>query len=63
MVTGALTLAGSIIILIDARKGVIEQNIPSRLSSIIESKRRIVMVNKMDLVDYLEEVYNKQNKS
>jgi sulfate adenylyltransferase subunit 1 len=42
--------------LIDARKGVIEQ---TYRTSIFEVKEVIVAINKMDLVDYSEEVFNK----
>jgi sulfate adenylyltransferase subunit 1 len=58
MITGA---SGSslIIVLIDARQGVVEQ---TRRHSIIASLLRIphvvVAINKMDLVDYSEDVYN-----
>ena len=59
MVTGAST-ADVALILIDARNGVIEQ---SRRHSFIASLLRIphivVCVNKMDLVDYSEETFNK----
>jgi sulfate adenylyltransferase subunit 1 len=55
--TGASTSQVSII-LIDARKGVIEQTY-RHFSSIYCVKEVIVAVNKMDLVDYSEEVYNK----
>lgn len=59
MVTGAST-ADVALILVDARNGVIEQ---SRRHSFIASLLRIphivVCINKMDLVDYAEEAYNK----
>lgn len=59
MVTGAST-ANLAIILVDARQGVVEQ---TRRHSIIASLLGIphiaLCVNKMDLVDYSEEVYNK----
>jgi sulfate adenylyltransferase subunit 1 len=58
MVTGASN-ADLIIILVDARNGVIEQ---TRRHSIIASLLRIpnviVAVNKMDMVDYSQDVYN-----
>jgi sulfate adenylyltransferase subunit 1 len=59
MVTGVTS--ASFIILIDARKGVIEQNVPSPFLSIIllRVKEVIVAVNKMDRLIILEEVYNK----
>lgn len=59
MVTGAST-ANLAIILVDARQGVVEQ---TRRHSIIASLLGIphiaLCVNKMDLVDYSEDVYNK----
>lgn len=58
MITGASN-ADLIIILIDARQGVVEQ---TRRHSIIASLLKIphvaVAINKMDLVNYSEEVYN-----
>jgi sulfate adenylyltransferase subunit 1 len=47
----------SSIILIDARKGVIEQTYRHFLS--IYCVKEVIVANKMDLVDYSEEVYNK----
>ena len=59
MVTGASTSQISII-LIDARKGVIEQTYRHFfINNLLRVKEVIVAVNKMDLVDYSEEVYNK----
>ena len=59
MVTGASN-AHLAIILIDARKGVIEQTIRhSFLVSLLGLPQVVVCVNKMDMVDYSEEVYNK----
>ena len=59
MITGASN-ASLIIVLIDARQGVVEQ---TRRHSIIASLLRIphvvVAVNKMDLVDYSQEVFDK----
>lgn len=58
MVTGAST-ANAAIILIDARHGVIEQTKRhSFIASLLNIAHIIVCVNKMDLVDYSEEVYN-----
>ncbi|MCO6174217.1 GTP-binding protein [Flavobacterium sp. NRK F10] len=58
MVTGAST-ANVAIILIDARKGVIEQTKRhSYIASLLQIPHVIVCVNKMDLVDYSEEVFN-----
>jgi sulfate adenylyltransferase subunit 1 len=59
MVTGASN-AGLAIILIDARKGVIEQTIRhSFLVSLLEIPHVIVCVNKMDMVDYNELIFEK----
>jgi sulfate adenylyltransferase subunit 1 len=59
MVTGASTSQASII-LIDARKGVIEQtNRHFFINNLLRIKDIVVTINKMDLVDYSEEVYNK----
>jgi sulfate adenylyltransferase subunit 1 len=57
MVTGAST-ASLAIILVDARKGVIEQTCRhSFIASLLQIQHVIVAVNKMDLVDYKEEVF------
>ncbi|WP_034046009.1 sulfate adenylyltransferase subunit 1 [Wocania ichthyoenteri] len=59
MVTGASTSQASII-LIDARKGVIEQtNRHFFINNLLRIKDVVVAINKMDLVDYSEETYNK----
>ena len=59
MVTGAST-ANLAIILIDARKGVITQTRRHTfICSLLGIKHITLAVNKMDLVDYDEEVYNK----
>jgi len=59
MVTGAST-ANLAIILIDARKGVITQTRRhSFLISLLGIKHVVLAVNKMDLVDYNQEVYDK----
>lgn len=59
MVTGAST-ANLALILVDARKGVIEQTCRhSFIASLLQIPHIIVCVNKMDLVDYSEEAYNK----
>ena len=59
MVTGAST-ANLAIILIDARKGVITQTRRhSFLVSLLGIKHIVLAVNKMDLVDYSQEVYDK----
>lgn len=58
MVTGASTSQVSII-LIDARKGVIEQTYRHFfINNLLRVKDVIVAINKMDLVDYSEEVFN-----
>jgi sulfate adenylyltransferase subunit 1 len=59
MVTGASN-AGLAIILIDARKGVIEQTTRhSFLVSLLQIQQVVVAVNKMDMVDYSEDVFNR----
>ncbi|MFT3751894.1 MAG: GTP-binding protein [Paludibacter sp.] len=59
MVTGAST-ANVAIILIDARNGIIEQSKRhSYVASLLQIPNVIVAVNKMDLVDFSEEVFNK----
>jgi len=59
MVTGAST-ANLAIILIDARKGVIEQTRRHAfIASLLRIQHLVLCVNKMDLVDYQEEVYNR----
>ena len=59
MVTGAST-ANLAIILIDARKGMLEQtHRHSFIASLLRIPHAIVCVNKMDLVDYSEAVYDK----
>ncbi|MDD7886872.1 sulfate adenylyltransferase subunit 1 [Flavivirga sp. 57AJ16] len=59
MVTGASTSQASII-LIDARKGVIEQtNRHFFINNLLRIKDVVVAINKMDLVDYSEETYKK----
>jgi len=58
MVTGAST-ANLAIILIDARKGMLEQtHRHSFIASLLRIPHAIVCVNKMDLVDYSEDVYD-----
>ena len=57
MVTGASTSQAAII-LIDARKGVIEQtNRHFFINNLLRVKEVIVAINKMDLVDFSEETY------
>ena len=58
MVTGAST-AHLAIILVDARKGVIEQTKRhSFIANLLRIQHVVVAVNKMDLVGYSEDVYN-----
>ncbi len=58
MVTGASN-SELIIILIDARKGVIEQTRRhSIIASLLNIPHVVVAVNKMDLVEYSQDVYN-----
>ena len=58
MVTGASN-AELIIILIDARHGVVEQTRRhSLIASLLNIRHVVVAINKMDLVDYSEDVFN-----
>lgn len=62
MVTGAST-ANLAIILIDARKGVVEQTKRhSFIASLLKIPHLIVCVNKMDLIDFNQEAYEKIKK-
>lgn len=62
MVTGAST-ANLAIILIDARKGVIEQTMRHTfIASLLRIPHVVVCVNKMDLVDFQQDVYEKIKK-
>lgn len=57
MVTGAST-ANAAVILVDARNGVIEQTRRhAYIASLLNIPHIVVCVNKMDLVDYAEEVF------
>ena len=59
MVTGAST-ANLAIILVDARHGVVEQTMRhSFIASLLRIQHLVIAVNKMDLVDYDEEVFEK----
>jgi sulfate adenylyltransferase subunit 1 len=59
MVTGAST-ASLAIILIDARKGVIEQTKRhSFIANLLRIQHVVLAINKMDLVDWSEEVYDR----
>ncbi len=58
MITGASN-ASLIIILVDARQGVVEQTRRhSIIASLLNIPHVVVAINKMDLVDYSEDVYN-----
>ncbi|GAA5090758.1 GTP-binding protein [Chryseobacterium ginsengisoli] len=58
MITGASN-SQLIVILIDARQGVIEQTRRhSIIASLLKMKNVVVAINKMDLVEYSEEVYS-----
>lgn len=58
MITGASN-SQLIVILIDARQGVIEQTrTHSIIASLLKMKNVVVAINKMDLVDYSEEIFN-----
>ena len=59
MVTGAST-ADLAVILVDARHGIMEQNVRhSYIASLLAIKEVVVCVNKMDLVDFSQEVFDK----
>ena len=59
MVTGAST-ADLALILVDARKGVVEQSRRHAfLASLLRVPHLVLCVNKMDLVDYTEEVFER----
>lgn len=58
MITGASN-ANLIIILVDARQGVVEQTRRhSIIGSLLKIKHVVVAINKMDLVEYSQDVYN-----
>ncbi|PAW94533.1 sulfate adenylyltransferase [Mucilaginibacter sp. MD40] len=58
MVTGASN-ADLAIILIDARKGVVEQTTRhSFLVSLLQIQKVVIAINKMDMVDYSEDTFN-----
>ncbi len=58
MVTGAST-ADVAVLMVDARKGVLTQTRRhSYLVSLLGIRKVVVAINKMDLVDYSEEIYN-----
>jgi len=59
MVTGAST-ADAAIILVDARNGILEQTKRhSYIASLLQLDNVILAINKMDLVDFSEDVFNK----
>ena len=59
MVTGAST-ADLALVLIDARKGILEQSRRHAfLATLLEVPHLVLCVNKMDLVDYSQEVYDR----
>jgi len=59
MVTGAST-ANVALILIDARQGVLEQTRRHAvIASLLQIPHLVVCINKMDLVDYAQDVYDK----
>ncbi len=58
MITGASN-ANLIIVLVDARQGVVEQTRRhSIIASLLKIPHVVVAINKMDLVDFSEDVYN-----
>lgn len=59
MVTGAST-ANLAIVLVDARNGIVEQTCRhSLIASLLKINHIVLCINKMDLVDYSQEVYDK----
>ncbi len=59
MVTGAST-ANLAIVLVDARNGVVEQTCRhSLIASLLKINHIVLCINKMDLVDYSQEIYDK----
>lgn len=59
MVTGAST-ADLAVILVDARHGIMEQTVRhSYIASLLAIKEVVVCINKMDLVDFSQEVFDK----
>ena len=59
MVTGAST-ANVALVLIDARRGILEQTRRHAfIASLLQIPHLVVCINKMDLVDYSEAVYNR----
>jgi sulfate adenylyltransferase subunit 1 len=63
MVTGAST-ADLAVILIDARKGVLEQTIRhSYIASLLDIKHIVFCINKMDMLNYSQSVFNEIRSS
>jgi sulfate adenylyltransferase large subunit len=59
MVTGAST-ANLMIVLVDARQGIIEQTRRhAYIASLLRIPHLVLCINKMDLVDYSEDIFNK----
>lgn len=59
MVTGA-SIADLAVILVDARHGIMEQTVRhTYIASLLAIKQVVVCVNKMDLVDFSQEVFDK----
>ncbi|HKB91682.1 MAG TPA: GTP-binding protein [Opitutaceae bacterium] len=59
MVTGAST-ANLAIVLVDARKGIVEQTCRHAfIASLLRIPHLVICINKMDLVDYSEDVFNR----
>ena len=59
MVTGAST-ANVALVLIDARQGVLEQTRRHAIiASLLQIPHLVICINKMDLVDYSQEVYDR----
>ncbi|HBK83133.1 MAG TPA: sulfate adenylyltransferase, partial [Flavobacterium sp.] len=59
MITGASN-SDLIIILVDARKGITEQTKRhASIGSLMGIKKAIIAINKIDLLDYSEDIYNK----
>ena len=58
MVTGAST-ADLALVLVDARKGIVEQSRRHAfLATLLQVPHLVLCVNKMDLVDYSQDVYD-----
>jgi sulfate adenylyltransferase subunit 1 len=63
MVTGASN-SDLAIILVDARNGVVEQTVRhSFIVSLLELKHVVVCINKMDMVDFSEDAFNRIHKT